>query len=50
MQQLLRYAGMAAEPPALVPGPLIINLWSAMTHAATTAAAMQETSTLMSAL
>src|SRR5580692_10003265 len=50
MQQLLRDAGMAAEPPALVPGPLIINLWSAMTHAATTAAAMQETSTLMSAL
>jgi ArsR family transcriptional regulator len=50
MQQLLRDAGMAAEPPASVPGPLIINLWSAMTYAATTAAAMQETPTLMSAL
>jgi ubiquinone/menaquinone biosynthesis C-methylase UbiE/DNA-binding transcriptional ArsR family regulator len=50
MQQLLRDAGMAAEPPASIPGPLIINLWSATTHTATTAAAMQETPTLMSAL
>jgi ubiquinone/menaquinone biosynthesis C-methylase UbiE/DNA-binding transcriptional ArsR family regulator len=48
MRELLRNAGMAAEPPTPVPGPLIIKLWSATTHAETTAS--QEAPTLMATL
>jgi len=48
MRELLRNAGMAAEPPTPVPGPLIIKLWSATTHAATTRP--QEAPTLMATL
>jgi ArsR family transcriptional regulator len=50
MHQLLRDAGMAAGAPTPVPGPLMIKLWSATTHADTHAAATQEAPTLMSAL
>ena len=50
MQQLLRDAGMAAGPPTSVPGPLIINLWSATVHADANARTMQEAPILMTAV